>query len=550
MSVVRILLFCLLLSGLFAAPAAQAATASPPAAAPLVGRVSAIAGGGGAGGAVMVRPAGGAWAAAAINDPVAGGMSLRTAAPGRAKLRIGADTVALAPDSELDLGQLDANAGLHLVLHQGRIGVLLTEAGPAHPIEIDMPRGRVWLTTAGAYDIAAGGGNAPDRLAVFDGGNARFVGTGGAAAETSVAAGWAVVLGGGNPAVARLDGAVADDFAAWWRPAMGDAAAAAAAATLAHVSAAMTGYDALDKGGSWQTVTGYGAVWFPATLPAGWAPYRYGHWRWLPPWGWTWIDDMAWGFTPSHYGRWARLPAPSGSSSGGERWGWVPGVRVADPEFMPAAVAFLGTAGVGISYPDASGPAVAWFPLAPGEVYWPSYTHDLDTIRRINRGAVADVAAAIGLAAAGAPPAAIVDGVYRNREFASVVPRAVFVGGKPVAPALVQLPAQRLNNAPLLAGSPGIVPPPAAAARPVAMASASAAPARRPASATAANKAEAMRTLARILRPLPMSPHRGALAVGWRMRHAGVERPRILRAAVVLHGERRHLRFAAFRRRR
>src|SRR5207253_4294883 len=111
-------------------------------------------------------------------------------------------------------------------------------------------------------------------------------------------------------------------------------------------------------------------------------PYRYGHWRWVAPWGWNWIDDMPWGFAPSHYGRWARV---------NERWGWVPGDRAAAPVYAPALVDFLGTAGVGLSYPDASGPAVAWFPLAPGEVYWPSYTTSLEAIRRLNAAAVKDI---------------------------------------------------------------------------------------------------------------------------------------------------------------
>ena len=38
------------------------------------------------------------------------------------------------------------------------------------------------------------------------------------------------------------------------------------------------------------------------------------------------------------------------------------------------------------------------------------------------------------------------------------MPRPVFVGGKPVADALIALPVRRLENAPLLAGSPGIEP--------------------------------------------------------------------------------------------
>jgi len=160
---------------------------------------------------------------------------------------------------------------------------------------------------------------------------------------------------------------------------------------------------------------------------------------------------------------------------------------------MPAAVAFLGTAGVGISYPDAFSPAVAWFPLAPGEVYWPVFTDNPEAIRRLNAGAGP---AAIGLAAIGsarkdAPPAEIVTGQYRNRRLASVGPRSGFVGGKPVADALIALPVRRLEHAPLLAGSPGIEPQAASSPAKVVAESAG--------RGMAANLAKARDTLTRII---------------------------------------------------
>ncbi len=80
-----------------------------------------------------------------------------------------------------------------------------------------------------------------------------------------------------------------------------------------YVPREMTGYAALDDYGDWQQDAGYGAVWFPRAVPSGWAPYSTGHWAWVAPWGWTWIDDAPWGFAPSHYGRWAHF---------GNRWGW------------------------------------------------------------------------------------------------------------------------------------------------------------------------------------------------------------------------------------
>src|SRR6185312_6334116 len=82
-----------------------------------------------------------------------------------------------------------------------------------------------------------------------------------------------------------------------------------------YVPPDMIGGDDLNQYGQWNAVPEYGNVWYPTTVPVGWAPYRYGHWAWIDPWGWTWVDDQPWGFAPFHYGRWAYIR---------NRWGWMP----------------------------------------------------------------------------------------------------------------------------------------------------------------------------------------------------------------------------------
>ena len=133
----------------------------------------------------------------------------------------------------------------------------------------------------------------------------------------------------------------------------------------------MTGYEDLDDYGRWQYVGGYGTVWVPSNVASDWAPYRDGHWAYIDPWGWTWVDDEPWGFAPFHYGRWAYA---------GSRWCWVPGPVAVRPVYAPALVAFVG--GVGISI--GGGPGVGWFPLAPGEVYVPYYRGSRGYVERIN----------------------------------------------------------------------------------------------------------------------------------------------------------------------
>jgi hypothetical protein len=454
----RILVVLTVLLSVICGMAARAEEALPS----QVGRLSA------ANGAVSLRPAGSEWTTAGINDPLATGMAVRTADRARAGIGIGALRGMLAGGSEAEIARLD-DAMVQIALKQGRIGIHLARLDPGTAVEIDLPQGAVWLLAAGDYDIGAGNDQVPGWTAVFAG-QARFAGGG---TDRTLAAGSALLVT--SKGAVTPPNASADDFVTSWRPAADPSQPIA----LKHVSAGMTGWDALDTAGSWESAEGFGEVWVPKSVPDDWAPYRYGHWRWAAPWGWNWVDDMAWGFAPSHYGRWARI---AGTNAGPERWAWVPGAEVAHPVYMPAAVNFIGSAGVGLSAPDPIGPVVAWFPLAPGEVYWPSYTSDLVLIRRINAGAVKEVAK-IGPGVGSEPPGELITAHYQNRRFATVVPRAVFAGARAIAPARVSLPPERLDNAPLLLASPQIMPP---ASKPVVIATAS-----------------AVHTLSRILTPQP-----------------------------------------------
>ncbi len=428
-----------------AMPASTAAAPAPPPA--RVGRVSL------ASGKVEFRGPGDAqWSPASVNDPVAAGVSLRTDPQSRAEIRVGADTVDLDGGTEVAVAKLDRQVA-ELAVGRGRVDLDLRSFEPGESVEVDIPRGGIWLSRRGRYDIDAGGGDRPVRIAAFTG-DARFVGGG---ADFPVWAGDRVVLSAAGPVTPVTEPASGDDFAEWCGARAVDDSRLAAPY---FVSRQMTGYAVLDAAGRWRAAGKNGEVWVPDASPEDWVPYRNGHWRWLAPWGWSWVDDQPWGFATSHYGRWLFADG---------KWVWASGKPAPDPVWAPAVVAFLGTPGVGLSYADGPGPAVAWFPLAPDEIYWPSYTADLDYIRRVNRGTAADLGA-IRIRSDGEPPTEIVNAHFANREFASVVPRPVFVAGGPVAAALVSIPDERLRNAPAIMGSPQIGPPPPPAAVRVAVA--------------------------------------------------------------------------------
>jgi hypothetical protein len=376
------------------------------------------------------------WADANVNQPIFTGEALRTDLRGRAEIRIGANTIGLSATTEIEVASLRDHL-IQIALSRGRIDLHLRQAGDGETVEIDLPQGGVWLLGPGRYDIDAGAGDEPPRLAVFDGA-AQFAGAG---SDVRIESGQTVALTGSDTVAVTTEPAVPDDFVEWSR---GREYEETRLSAPYYISPFMTGFAELDAAGVWKINSEYGPVWFP-TDPE-WAPYRIGHWSWMSPWGWTWIDDQPWGFAPSHYGRWALID---------DHWAWVPGGFAAHPVYAPAVVAFLGTPGIGLS--SADGAAVAWFPLAPGEVYWPSYTRDLDYVRSLNLGSVQDVGT-IAMQADGEPPLEVFNEDFANRQSASVVPRSVFINGRAVALARISLPQQRLQNAPVLMGSPQIAP--------------------------------------------------------------------------------------------
>jgi hypothetical protein len=414
----------LLISLLTAAPAL--AQQAPPA---VVGRLAYVSG------TVAFHMAGEtAWSAAARNYPVASGVSLWTDRGARAEIRVGPNMIAMDSDTELDIGRLNPQI-THLTLPAGRIDLHIRQLGAGQSFEIDIPRGGVYLLGPGLYDIAAGSETEPARVTVFRG-HAHFLGGG---ADLNIDPGVVAILSGFNPVTAVFAQAEPDDFVAWCRA---RDFVEARLVSPRYVSTEMTGYAVLDQYGHWAEIPGYGAVWFPNAVAAGWRPYRDGYWVWIAPWGWTWIDDEPWGFAPTHYGRWTVI---------GASWGWVPGRPVPHPVYAPALVAFIR------GFFERNRPLIAWFPLAPGEVYWPAYTRDLAYIRAVNAPVVRDVDK-IALGPNGRPPRQVFETRYVNQRFAVLVPERAFAGARNARLSVLSIAPTRLERVPATFAPPHIRP--------------------------------------------------------------------------------------------
>jgi hypothetical protein len=352
------------------------------------------------------------WAAATPNYPLTTGDHLWADQGSGAEMHIGSTAVRLASQTALAILNLDDRTA-QFSLSQGFLNVSIGHLEEDETFEVDTPNGAISLLRPGDY-----------RIDVTPDGNSTLV---------TVRAGEAEVTGGGQAFPVRsgqqgrfsgtdqissdLEGAPQPDEWDQWCMDRDRREDLAAQASARYVPPEMAGAGDLGQYGVWRDDPMYGPVWVPTGMPGGWAPYRYGHWAYVLPWGWTWIDDAPWGFAPFHYGRWAMV---------GGGWVWVPGAMVARPVYAPALVAFVGGRDFGAAIGAGGVGVAAWIPLGPREVYRPYYHVSDVYVRNVNLMQVTNVNVA--------------NVTYLNRTYVTAVRQDAFVGARPVAMAVVRVP--------------------------------------------------------------------------------------------------------------
>lgn len=297
------------------------------------------------------------WVELPQNRPLTAGDRLWSDRGARAELQLGSATLHVDSESHVGLSELDDRAA-QFILQQGSVNARVRELAQGENFEIGTPNVAFRALQPGDYRIDVDTQSGETRIVVASGMAAVF-GEGGESVQ--LGAGQQASFAGRSLAQVNSPRFRQDDFAAWAanRNQLEDLSIAAR-----HVPRGVVGYAQLDQHGSWSQDANLGAVWYPRVVVQDWAPYRYGHWSWIQPWGWTWVDDAPWGFAPFHYGRWTMI---------GHRWAWVPGRMAARPVYSPALVVFMGGGGSQFSFSVGNGPGVGWYPLAPGEAWWPTY---------------------------------------------------------------------------------------------------------------------------------------------------------------------------------
>lgn len=258
------------------------------------------------------RADGGDWEKATLNLPVVEGDEITTS--GDARLEIQFDNnqhLRLAENAYLKIVNLK-DEGIALSLSLGTMILRITRFDKdKSTFEIDAPKTTIAVQKSGMYRIDAGQQNdAEIRVSVAQKGEARiYSDEAGFTLKNDRSA--RIFVDGPNAGeweagdVARYT----DEFDTWSLDR--DAVIAQRLKDAfydKYYDNDIYGADDLNGYGDWVHTASYGYVWRPyrnsLSHYADWSPYRYGHWRWIPPFGWTWVNDEPWGWATYHHGRW------------------------------------------------------------------------------------------------------------------------------------------------------------------------------------------------------------------------------------------------------
>jgi hypothetical protein len=398
------------------------------------------------------------WVAAEPNRPITTGDKLWTDQNSRAELHIGSSIIRLGDMTGFSFLNLDDHT-TQIRLTEGTVNLRVLRLGKNEVVEVDTPNLAFNVLRPGHYRVNVNEAGDTSIVTVRDGDGEV---TGGGSAYTLHPGDQGVFSGTDNLSPDVEPAPAEDSFDSWCdeRDLREEHSAA-----RRYVSDDVIGYEDLDDYGGWRPVPDYGTVWFPHVTVIGWAPYRYGHWVWISPWGWTWVDDAPWGFAPFHYGRWVFV---------GGAWGWVPApppvvaVAYVRPVYAPALVAWVGgphfAAGIAFGGGFAAGVNVGWFPLGPREVFVPSYPVSRVYVENVNvSNTVVNRTVINNYYNTTIVNKTVVNNVtYVNQRVTGAVtvtsPHA-FTSAQPVARNIVAVNQAEVASAPAAVRAPAVVPP-------------------------------------------------------------------------------------------
>ena len=259
------------------------------------------------------RNTGAGWEKAFLNLPITQGVKLQTGGDGRAEVEFEDGTVVrLAPKSAVEFSRLSLrDSGSKISDVKALEGTVYVNFLPQNEDEFTLSFVRENVTLPGPAHFRVQVGDASATVAVFDG-SANISGPSGSVEVEKKHAVSFDLANHDQYAMAKLTD---EPFDTWDKEQ--DKYHKTYLSKNHDYSANAYGASDLNYYGNFFNAPGYGMVWQPYFVDAGWDPFMDGGWAWYPGYGYTWVSSYPWGWTPYHCGSWL-----FGASFG---WAWQPG---------------------------------------------------------------------------------------------------------------------------------------------------------------------------------------------------------------------------------
>ena len=288
------------------------------------------------------RKTGQGYEKAFLNLPITQGMKIRTGKSGRAELEFeDSSSLRIIPDTVIEIPQLslrDSGAKVSEIHLQEGTAYINFLGSKDDELSLTFVREKVALTHAAHLRVDVGDTDAA--VAVFKGGVDVVGPAGTVQVDRNHTASFDLLDNDRHQLAKNVEEEPFDS----WDKRQNEYDELYAAKAQSNYSPYAYGTSDLNYYGNFLTLPGYGMLWQPYLVGAGWDPFMNGAWAFNPGFGYGWVSGYPWGWTPYHYGSWVFLPQYGWAWQPGGAWmGWntIPVVVNAPTTFVPPRIPTL-----------------------------------------------------------------------------------------------------------------------------------------------------------------------------------------------------------------
>ena len=251
---------------------------------------------------------------AIINLPITEGTKLRTS-DGRAEVEFeDGSTMRLAPNTNVQFTKLSLqDSGGKLSVADVQNGTVYVDFAAAKHDELTLLFGKSKTTLTQAAHLRIDANDQGTAVAVFKG----DIQVEGASGTVQVKKKQTASFDAGENAEAVVAKKIEPEPLDGWDKTQSEYHQVYASNSYTNYSPYAYGTSDLSYYGNFFSAPGYGMLWQPYFIGAGWDPFMDGAWAFSPGLGYGWVSAYPWGWVPYHYGTWVFMP--------GYGWAWQPG---------------------------------------------------------------------------------------------------------------------------------------------------------------------------------------------------------------------------------